>query len=168
MTFIKSPNFHTIIDRQITAIIIHYTGAITLEGTVSWFKKKESKVSAHYVISRDGEIIQMVEDKDVAWHAGVSWMPGTGERVGKSVNAFTIGIELVGTADSGFTASQMMALEGLIVKLVKTYKIKSERVLGHCDVAPGRKIDPNGFTNQFNWPHVKMAAEFAYNSVKET
>src|SRR5512135_3583676 len=95
--FIASPNFSTR-KRTITAIVIHYTASMNLNGTVDWFKRSESKVSAHYVVGREGQVVQMVRDEDIAWHAGRSML---GDQ--PNVNTFSLGIELVGTADSGFT-----------------------------------------------------------------
>lgn len=151
ITFIPSPNYRR---RRggITAIVLHYTGSLSLDGTVGWFRKKESGVSAHYVVGRDGSIVQMVHESDVAWHAGRSAMfPNEVPPRETNVNEFSIGIELVATADSGFVDRQLASLYDLLARLVAEYKIPPERVVGHCHIAPGRKIDPNGYENQFPW-----------------
>lgn len=143
----------------ITAIIIHYTGSNSIEGTISWFKNPTAGVSAHYVVGRDGRVVQMVKDEDTAWHAGRSTLDGI-----PNVNFFSLGIELVATPDSGFTDKQLASLYSLLEILVVTYKITPERVVGHSFVSPGRKIDPEGYNAQFNWAKARNVAAVAYNS----
>lgn len=159
--FIQSPNFRKgrTHNAKITAIVIHYTASLSIEGTVEWFKNKTAQVSAHYVVGRDGRVVQMVDEKDTAWHAGHSELEGV-----KNVNAFSIGIELVGTGDSGFTDRQLASLYSLLEVLVFKYKIPPERVVGHKHVSPGRKIDPDGFTGQFNWAKARHVSQVAYNA----
>lgn len=143
-----SPNFSNR-SADVDTVIIHYTAANRIAGTISWFKMKESGVSAHYVIGRDGRIVQMVEDDKKAWHAGASYFRGR-----KNVNNFSIGIELVGTKDSGFTEEQYEACAFVCSKLIEKYKIELDRIVGHEDIAgdeaiklgirteQNRKIDP--------------------------
>lgn len=145
--FIKSPHFKSKEEREISLVIIHCTDGDTLDGCVSWFKSPESKVSAHYIIDRNGKIVQMVDDIDVAWHSGKStWLGRSG------CNEFSIGIELVGREENGFTPQQFDSLVGLCVELFKTYEFdinELEKVfVGHKDVAPGRKTDPG---DKFDW-----------------
>lgn len=114
-------------------------------------------VSAHYAIARDGTIIQFVDDNDRAWHAGRSRMPND-ERTG--VNDFSIGIELmashpkddptVKTLSDGYTDEQYKALNDLISKFCEKYSI--ENVVGHDEIAPGRKTDPGPL---FQWEKVR-------------
>jgi N-acetylmuramoyl-L-alanine amidase len=155
--------------RKITAIVIHYTGSNHMEGTVAWFKNPKAKVSAHYVIGQDGRVVQMVRDHDIAWHAGQSAMrpdlPDGHPNKEKNVNRFSIGIELVGTADSGFTDLQLASLYTILEVLVTRYRILPDRVVGHSTVAPGRKIDPEGFHGQFNWAKTRAVAQVAYSAV---
>jgi N-acetylmuramoyl-L-alanine amidase len=160
MNFIPSPNFKKKANRKITAIVIHYTGSLSIDSTIIWFGQKKSGVSAHYIIGRNGDVVQMVNEKDIAWHAGESWMsPKTkGE---PWVNNFSIGIELVGTADSYFTDIQMAALYDLLETLVMRYKVPPDRVVGHADIAPGRKIDPDGHLGQFNWTRTREVCRHA-------
>lgn len=160
--FVKSPNFSTR-RRTITAVVIHYTASMNIEGTIDWFKRTESGVSAHYVVGREGQVVQMVRDEDVAWHAGRSTLAGE-----SNVNAFSLGIELVGTADSGFTDRQLCSLYTLLEALVSTYRISPERVVGHCHVSPGRKIDPDGYSKQFNWAKARAVAQLAYSAATKT
>lgn len=166
--FIPSPNYRPGRTKAITAIVIHYTGAMRLESTIDWFRRPESKVSAHYVIGRDGHVVQMVKDSDVAWHAGRSAMhPELEDRdplKEMNVNTFSLGIELVGTADSGFEPAQLTALYGLLVQLVVKYRVRPDRVVGHCHVSPGRKQDPDGYHHQFPWVECRRVCDQAYAS----
>jgi len=157
MEFISSPNRRVVPGRKISAIVIHYTASLSIEGTIAWFRNRAAQVSAHYVIGRDGRTVQMVKDADVAWHAGASSLGGV-----PNVNQFSLGIELVGTADSGFTDSQMKALYELLETLVTQYKIPAGRVVGHSTISPGRKIDPEGFNNQFNWTKTREVCAKAF------
>jgi len=158
---VKIPGTETFLD-PISAIVIHYTGSMNIDGTISWFKNKTALVSAHYVVGRDGRVVQMVKESDTAWHAGVSSLDGV-----KNVNYYSIGIELVGTADSGFNDRQLASLYALVEILVTRYKIKPERVVGHKTVSPGRKIDPDGYDNQFNWAKMRHVAQVAFNTIAQ-
>ena len=166
--YIESPHRTRVRVKPISAIVIHYTGSMSIESTISWFLRPESKVSAHYVVGREGRVVQMVMDDQVAWHAGRSAMrptlPDTDPRKEVNVNKFSLGIELVGDADSGFTDRQLASLYELIAVLVQRYKIPPERVVGHSTVSPGRKIDPEGFTDQFPWAKTKAVATLAFQA----
>jgi len=109
---------------------------------------------------------------EVAWHAGRSAMrpnlPDGDPHKEPNVNSFSVGIELVGTADSGFTDRQLASLYTLIEVLVARHRIAPERVVGHCHVSPGRKIDPDGYDHQFNWAKVRNVAQVTYNAVVGT
>lgn len=170
--YIRSPNFTSgrrkpkyptefSLQGPVTAIIIHYTDSINIDGTISWFKNPASAVSSHYLVGRDGRVVQMVDEEDTAWHAGRSTLDGV-----PNVNFFSIGIELVGTADSGFTDRQLASLYSLLEILISRYKIPPERVVGHKTVSPGRKIDPDGYDNQFNWSKTHQVAQIAYSAAK--
>ena len=87
--FIPSPNFSER-KEDIDTIVIHFTASSTLNGTIAWFRNPKSRVSSHYVIGRDGKVVQMVKDSKKAWHAGKSQLWSR-----KNVNEFSIGIELV-------------------------------------------------------------------------
>lgn len=142
---------------------------MTLDGTVAWFRNRESQVSAHYVVGRDGRVVQMVHDRDTAWHAGRSAMqpqlPDGDPKKEPNVNQFGIGIELVGTNDSGFTDTQMASFYSLIEVLVSTHRIIPERVVGHSGISPGRKIDPEGYNAQFNWRKTREVAQTTYAAI---
>jgi AmpD protein len=104
------------------------------------------KVSAHFFIRRDGSLIQFVPCNQRAWHAGVSsWC----ER--ERCNDFSIGIELEGTDELPFTEAQYASLLPLLDTLKQAYPI--EAVVGHSDIAPGRKTDPGAC---FDWERVRM------------
>ena len=96
-------------------------------------------VSPHYIISHDGKIYRLVEDKNIAYHAGESKVPDG--RTG--VNNFSLGIEIVNTKSEKPNEAQYNALRNLLTYLKSEYKIKY--VLGHSDIAPGRKDDPWNF-----------------------
>lgn len=102
-------------------------------------------VSAHYLIDRAGTIYRLVEDKNTAYHAGVSKMPDGRQ----NVNNFSIGIEIMNTETGQFTSAQYTAVNNLIASLKKQYPIKF--VVGHQDIAPGRKTDPWNF----DWKKLK-------------
>lgn len=107
-----------------------------------------SPVSAHLFIRRDGEAIQFVELGKRAWHAGRSCWQGRTE-----CNDYSIGIELEGTDDTPFTAAQYARLAGLTRTIMaRLPAITPERIVGHSDVAPGRKTDPGP---AFDWAHYR-------------
>jgi AmpD protein len=103
------------------------------------------RVSAHFFIRRDGEVIQFVPCGQRAWHAGASCWQGR-----ERCNDFSIGIELEGTDEVPFTDRQYEALNELMALLVAAYPIQG--VAGHSDIAPGRKTDPGAC---FDWGRVK-------------
>lgn len=102
------------------------------------------KVSSHFFIRRDGSLIQFVPCTKRAWHAGVSNWEGR-----EKCNDFSIGIELEGSDFEAFEPKQYDTLKSLIKSLKMTYPIQS--VVGHSDVAPGRKTDPGPY---FNWHEI--------------
>lgn len=108
-----------------------------------WLCNPEAEVSAHYLISPQGEVIQLVDEKQRAWHAGAgSW--GDVE----DVNSRSIGIELSNDGVSPFSAPLMDALMGLLPAIMDRWAIRPERVIAHSDLAPARKIDPGA---RFDW-----------------
>lgn len=126
---------------DVTLAVIHYTGSMNCAGTLAWFKNPDARVSSQYVIDRDGTIHQFETPMVRLWHAGKSmWMGRQG------CNGFSIGFELVGTAGSGFTDDQMDALGDRLVFCAGGTAIRD--VVGHEQIAPGRKIDPGPL---FDW-----------------
>ena len=106
------------------------------------------RVSAHCLIRRDGEVIQYVNFNHRAWHAGVSNYHGR-----ERCNDFSIGIELEGTDDIPYTKQQYQQLVSLVIKLRETYPLIEDNIVGHSDIAPGRKTDPGP---SFDWQYFKQ------------
>ena len=137
-------------NKNITLIIIHYTGMQSERESINRLINPKFKVSCHYLISRNGKVYNMVNDDYIAWHAGKSrW------KKFKNLNKNSIGIELVNKGHKhgyqNFSKKQINALVNLIKKLKKKYKIKNNLILGHSDIAPLRKIDPG---EKFPWRHL--------------
>lgn len=108
------------------------------------------RVSAHLLIERDGSVTQYVPFNCKAWHAGHSCFQGR-----ESCNDFSVGIELEGTDDSRFTDAQYDVLAAITGVLIKEYPaISVDRIVGHSDIAPGRKTDPGRL---FDWPKYRGA-----------
>lgn len=105
------------------------------------------RVSAHLLIRRTGEVIQFVPFSKRAWHAGVSSFQGK-----PNCNDFSIGIELEGTDNTRYEPVQYQQLGKVIKLLQQTYPIILDRIVGHVDIAPGRKTDPGP---TFDWPYLK-------------
>ncbi|MCZ4223850.1 N-acetylmuramoyl-L-alanine amidase [Pedobacter rhodius] len=128
---IRKPNF----------VIIHHTAQDSLNQTIKTFHSTKAGTSAHYVISRDGKVVHMVNDYLRANHAGVSkWGKDT------DLNSSSIGIELDnnGIGDV-WQDAQINSLIKLLATLKKTYNIPTANFIGHADIAPGRKNDPKNF-----------------------
>lgn len=126
--------------RTIDTIILHSSydasgsDPYDIDGIIAQWK--EYDVAPHYLVGRDGGVYRLVKDEDIAWHAGVSKTPD-----GRTnVNDFSIGIEVATTKTEGPSDAQYVAIKKLVASLKDTYKIKY--VLGHDDIAPGRKDDP--------------------------
>lgn len=142
VTWIPSPHFSARGETEIDAIVLHHTGS-TIESAISWTKMKESKVSYHYLVAKTGDLYQMVKEKDKAWHAGVSVLQGK-----NNVNKFSIGIAFEGKGEGTipYTKEQYEMGAYLCKLLKKKYeRIKNDRIVGHKQVAPERKYDPNNF-----------------------
>ncbi len=108
------------------------------------------EVSAHLLIKRDGSVSQYVPFDKRAWHAGVSHFDGR-----DGCNDFSIGIELEGTDSDVYTNQQYSSLHNITEVILQTYpKIKTDRIVAHSDIAPGRKTDPG---SGFDWPRYLSA-----------
>jgi N-acetylmuramoyl-L-alanine amidase len=133
--------------KKIKFVIIHYTGMQSEIESVKRLKSPKAKVSCHYLINRRGNVIQMVSDLNIAWHAGKSkWKNFS------NLNSNSLGIELVNKGHNygyqNFSNLQIKNLIKLCIILKKKYAIKSENFLGHSDIAPLRKKDPG---EKFPW-----------------
>jgi N-acetylmuramoyl-L-alanine amidase len=138
----KSPNFDERKDSATPSLIIlHYTGMQSADEALKRLCDPAAKVSSHYFISEDCEVIQLVEDSARAWHAGMSYWEGKTD-----INSESIGIEIVNPGHEfgyrPFPDAQVKAVISLCLKLMERYDIKPHHVLGHSDIAPSRKEDP--------------------------
>ncbi|MGJ8546914.1 MAG: N-acetylmuramoyl-L-alanine amidase [Sulfitobacter sp.] len=124
-------------------IVIHYTAMQSAQSALERLCDPSAEVSAHYLISGAGETVQMVEEAQRAWHAGA------GEWAGQSdINSRSIGIELDNRGTHPFSEPQMAALEQLLRGIMARWGIEPHCVIGHSDMAPGRKSDPGP---HFDW-----------------
>jgi N-acetylmuramoyl-L-alanine amidase len=124
-------------------VVLHYTAMTSAEAALARLCDPAAEVSAHYLIGRDGQLWQMVREDLRAWHAGAGVWRGH-----EDINSRSIGIELDNTGHHPFSAPQMAVLEGLLRQLMTRWEIPPEGVIGHSDMAPGRKIDPGP---RFDW-----------------
>jgi N-acetylmuramoyl-L-alanine amidase len=130
-------------------VIIHHTAQDACEKTLKTFTQPASKVSAHYVICKDGTVHHMLNDYLRAWHGGVSkWGNMT------DINSASIGIEIDNNGFEPFTNAQLSSLLRLLARLKQEYGIPAANFIGHSDIAPGRKVDPNR-----NFPWQTLAAQ---------
>ena len=135
---------------QIKFIIFHYTGMKKESEAISRLTEIQSEVSCHYLIKNNGEIITMVPESYIAWHVGKSsW----GSH--KSLNKNSIGIEITNPGHEfnykKFSKKQIISVLRLSKFLIKKYQINVRNILGHSDVAPGRKKDPG---EKFPWKYL--------------
>jgi N-acetylmuramoyl-L-alanine amidase len=124
----RKPNF----------VIIHHTAQNSCEETLKTFTLPRTQVSAHYVICKDGTVHHMLNDYLRAWHGGVArWGNNT------DINSSSIGIEIDNNGFENFTDAQINSLLQLLGNLKKTHSIPAANFIGHEDIAPSRKVDPN-------------------------
>ena len=146
--YLKSPNYHACKKvRSIRSVVIHYTGMRSLQSAVERLMSKKHQVSSHYLISRNGKVLQLVKDNNIAWHAGVSnWFNF------KNLNKNSIGIELENKGHQygyqDFPSKQIVQLIKILKVLKKKFKIQNINITGHSDIAPNRKKDPG---EKFPW-----------------
>ena len=152
----RKPNF----------VIIHHTAQNACDSTLRTFTLTRTQVSAHYVICKDGTIHHMLNDYLRAWHAGNSkWGNLT------DVNSSSIGIELDNNGFESFSEAQINSLLQLLKKLKRDNSIPTANFIGHSDIAPKRKVDPNkyfpwqllaqnGFGNWYDTAHVNLPVNF--------
>ena len=146
-----SPNFNRKkrFFKQIKFIIFHYTGMKKESDSINRLTDMKSEVSCHYLIKNNGEIIKLVPDLYIAWHAGKSSWKNF-----RSLNQNSIGIEITNPGHEHgyqkFSKKQIFSLLKLSLFLMKKYKIGSKNILGHSDIAPQRKKDPG---EKFPWEY---------------
>ena len=125
---LRKPNF----------VIIHHTAQKSCEQTLKTFTMPRTSVSAHYVICEDGTVYHMLNDYLRAWHAGVGKWGNDAD-----INSSSIGIEIDNDGFEPFTDAQINSLLTVLGGLKKTYGIPTANFIGHADIAPTRKNDPN-------------------------
>lgn len=135
-----SPNFGP---RRVSLVVIHHTSNSAAEAALRTLTDPQSEVSAHYLVTREGRIVQLVDERERAWHAGRSrWGAIT------DVNSASIGIELDNNGSEPYGDALMSALYRLLADLRDRHQLAPQAFVGHADVAPGRKVDPSGL---FPW-----------------
>jgi len=141
-----SPNFDAR-ELPVSMIVLHYTGMESAQAAIDRLRDPEAKVSAHYLVDEDGRILQLVDERHRAWHAGRSHWRGVTD-----VNSASIGIEIVNPGHEfgyrPFPEAQMSSLIPLVADIKERHAITRGNVVGHSDVAPARKQDPGEL---FNW-----------------
>ncbi len=160
-----SPNFSTIRRnaKKIKYIIYHYTGMSSENKALKRLTDVNSKVSCHYLIKKNGEIILIVPELFEAWHAGKSnWKKDS------SINKNSIGIEIANKGHDlkyeNFSKLQIFSLVKLSKKLIKKYNIKKTNILGHSDIAFERKKDPG---EKFPWSYLANKKIGIWHKIKE-
>ncbi|QBF83253.1 1,6-anhydro-N-acetylmuramyl-L-alanine amidase AmpD [Shewanella maritima] len=161
-----SPHFNQRPQAEVSLLVIHnislpagcfglpyiddlFKGCIDVSADPSFKDLQGLTVSAHFLIRRDGSLTQYVSCDDRAWHAGVSNFHGR-----ENCNDFAIGIELEGTDDVAYTDKQYQQLVSLTQQIQLQYPMISlDRIVGHCDIAPGRKTDPG---DSFDWQRYRQ------------
>ncbi|WP_207432765.1 N-acetylmuramoyl-L-alanine amidase [Sabulibacter ruber] len=153
--------------RKPNYVVIHHTAQNSTEQTLKTFTTPRTQVSAHYVIGRDGKVYHMLSDYLRAWHGGAGKWGNTTD-----LNSTSIGIELDNNGSEPFAEAQISSLLQVLTILKKTHGIPAANFIGHSDIAPSRKVDPNP---TFPWKQLADAGfgiwydeEAVRNSVFET
>ena len=160
-----SPNFNSKKRdlKQIKFIIFHYTGMKTEREAINRLTNIKSEVSSHYLIKNNGEIVLLVPNLYIAWHAGVSSWKNF-----KSLNKSSIGIEITNSGHSynykKFSKKQTQSILKLSKFLIKNFKINKKNILGHSDIAPDRKRDPG---EKFPWQYLAKFGVGKWHSLSE-
>ena len=125
-----------------------FTGTLPPEAHPYFRELAAARLSAHALVRRDGAIVQYVPFGERAWHAGASQYRGR-----STCNDFSVGVELEGTDDTPYTEAQYQQLAALAAALLAAYaSLSAEHIVGHSDIAPGRKTDPGA---TFDWPRFR-------------
>ncbi len=130
-------------------VIIHFTAMDSADEACDRLCDPEFEVSAHYLIGKDGSVVAMVDEADRAWHAGASFWHGITD-----MNSGSIGIELDNNGCRPFEDPQYNALIDLLRGICARHDIPSTHILGHQDIAAGRKFDPGPW---FDWTRLDAA-----------
>lgn len=132
-------------------VVVHYTAMPSCAAAEARLCDPAAEVSAHYLIAETGRVIALVPEAMRAWHAGAGAWGAVDD-----VNSRSIGVELANTGTAPFPDTQMRALIALLADLRGRWPIPPERVIGHSDMAPGRKQDPGP---RFDWRRVALAGQ---------
>ncbi len=140
MIFAPSPNFDAR-PAAVDFLVLHYTGMPSGAAAVARLRDPGAKVSSHYLVDEDGTVYALVGEEMRAWHAGVSCWRGV-----RGLNDRSIGIEIVNPGHEwgyrAFPEAQMIAVRDLCLGILARWDIPARNVVGHSDIAPGRKQDP--------------------------
>lgn len=135
-----SPNFDARA-LPVSMIVLHYTGMKTAEEAIMRLRDPEAKVSSHWLVAEDGQVVKLVDERDRAWHAGKSWWRGVTD-----INSASVGIEIANPGHEfgyrPFPDEQMDSVIRLTAAIKDRYGITRGNVVGHSDIAPARKQDP--------------------------
>lgn len=165
---IPSDNFDERPAKEVSLIVVHcislpaghfgnhyveqlFTNCLSLESHPDFADLKGLRVASHLFIRRDGAVIQFVPFDKRAWHAGESNFQGR-----EQCNDFSIGIELEGVDSGEFNHSQYLRLVQVCNLLTQHYQIPRDHIVGHSDIAPGRKTDPG---SKFDWQRLRSGVE---------
>ncbi len=148
---------------KIKFIIFHYTGMKNEKDAIKRLTDNKSKVSSHYFIKNNGEVITLVPELYISWHAGISSWQNY-----KSINKHSIGIEISNPGHNfnykKFSKKQIHSILKLTKYLIKKYKIKNKFILGHSDIAPFRKKDPG---EKFPWKYLSRSKVGLWHDLNE-
>ena len=150
-----SPNF----DERTTSVsilVLHYTGMPDAAGAIGRLTDPASKVSSHYVVAEDGQVLRLVDEEKRAWHAGKSHWRGI-----DNINSASVGIEIVNPGHEfgyrPFPEAQIDALIPLISEIIGRHAITRGNVVGHSDIAPARKQDPGELFPWYRLAKLRLA-----------
>ena len=150
-----SPNFDER-TMAVSILVLHYTGMPDAAGAIARLSDPTAKVSCHYLVAEDGQIVRMVAEDKRAWHAGKSHWRGV-----DNLNSCSIGIEIVNQGHEigyrPFPEAQIDALIPLVADIVGRYGITRGNVVGHSDIAPARKQDPGELFPWYRLAKLRLA-----------
>ncbi len=150
-----SPNFDER-TMAVSILVLHYTGMPDAAGAIARLSDPAAKVSCHYLVAEDGQIVRMVAEDKRAWHAGKSHWRGV-----DNLNSCSIGIEIVNQGHEigyrPFPEAQIDALIPLVADIVGRYGITRGNVVGHSDIAPARKQDPGELFPWYRLAKLRLA-----------